>query len=85
MKYVIIASGYQLKNIASVPASFEYNSERYSTSYGIKAGDVVVVNLSARAKIIVGFLWKVGSITSSTGTMRLAKVFLKQAETFLST
>lgn len=51
---VLVSSGYQFKNIASVLASMEYNSSRYSTSYGTKAGEFAVANFSARVK---GYRW----------------------------
>jgi len=47
---VLVSSGYQFEKIASVLASMEYNSSRYSTSYGTKAGEFALVNLSARTK-----------------------------------
>jgi len=51
---VLVSSGYQFKNIASVLASMEYNSSRYSTSYGTKASEFAVANFSARVK---GYRW----------------------------
>jgi iron complex outermembrane recepter protein len=48
---ILIASGYEYKNLASLVANFEYNSGRYSTSYGINAGDFAIINISVNAKL----------------------------------
>ena len=47
---ILVSSAYQFKKIASILASMEYNSSRYSTSYGTKAGEFAVANFSARIK-----------------------------------
>lgn len=47
---ILVSSAYQFKKIASILASMEYNSSRYSTSYGTKAGEFAVTNFSARIK-----------------------------------
>jgi iron complex outermembrane receptor protein len=47
---ILISSGYQFKRIAAVQASMEYNSSRYSTSYGTKAAEYAIANVSLRTK-----------------------------------
>ncbi|MNK49221.1 Vitamin B12 transporter BtuB precursor [compost metagenome] len=47
---LLFSSGYQFKKIASLLASVEYNSSRYSTSYGTKSPGFAIANLGARVK-----------------------------------
>ncbi|SDE02508.1 TonB-dependent receptor plug domain-containing protein [Pedobacter soli] len=47
---LLLSSGYQLKKAASLLASIEYNSSRYSTSYGTKAAGFALTNVGARVK-----------------------------------
>ncbi|SDL40873.1 iron complex outermembrane recepter protein [Pedobacter sp. ok626] len=51
---VLLTSTYRYNGRLSVMASGSYNSERYSTSYGIKSGAFALANLSAHIKVYHG-------------------------------
>jgi len=48
---VLLFSGYQYKNRGSVMVSAEYNSSRYSTSYGTQAAGFALANTRAQIKV----------------------------------
>lgn len=48
---VIISANYQCLNYASIQANCEYNSSRYSTSYGTKSGEFAIANIGTHIKI----------------------------------
>ncbi|OQP40705.1 TonB-dependent receptor [Niastella yeongjuensis] len=42
---------YQLRNRFTIQANTEYNSERYSTTYGVKSGSFMLLNASATVNV----------------------------------
>ncbi|MOA46796.1 Vitamin B12 transporter BtuB [compost metagenome] len=48
---MVVYSQYSFNSRFSVLAGTEYNSARYSTSYGTKADEFAIVNLGVQAKI----------------------------------